>query len=318
MVQYITIMYNFIFMYRDILYFLVKKGGLMEKLMTASEFFSEMKNALMSFNGISDTLDILFVALIIYGAIVLIRDTKAIQLAKGFILIFIIYAVVSLLKMQASSYLFSLFFPNLLLILVVIFSPEIRHAIESVGRSSLNNIIKGNDKTKKYEPVSRMINSVCRSCADMSDDKVGALIVFERGSLLGQIIDTGTRIDAEPSVEMIENIFFPKAPLHDGAMIIKDRRICAAGCILPLTANTNINSSLGTRHRAAIGMSEQSDALIVVVSEETGIISVAEKGNLKRNLSDGDLRELLTKTFIPEDNDEKGFLKTIKKGRHKQ
>lgn len=290
----------------------------MEKLMTASEFFSEMKNALMSFNGISDTLDILFVALIIYGAIVLIRDTKAIQLAKGFILIFIIYAVVSLLKMQASSYLFSLFFPNLLLILVVIFSPEIRHAIESVGRSSLNNIIKGNDKTKKYEPVSRMINSVCRSCGDMSDDKVGALIVFERGSLLGQIIDTGTRIDAEPSVEMIENIFFPKAPLHDGAMIIKDRRICAAGCILPLTANTNINSSLGTRHRAAIGMSEQSDALIVVVSEETGIISVAEKGNLKRNLSDGDLRELLTKTFIPEDNDEKGFLKTIKKGRHKQ
>ncbi len=287
----------------------------MEKLMTASEFFSEMKNALMSFNGISDILDILFVALIIYGAIVLIRDTKAIQLAKGFILIFIIYAVVSLLKMQASSYLFSLFFPNLLLILVVIFSPEIRHAIESVGRSSLNNIIKGNDKTKKYEPVSRMINSVCRSCADMSDDKVGALIVFERGSLLGQIIDTGTRIDAEPSVEMIENIFFPKAPLHDGAMIIKDRRICAAGCILPLTANTNINSSLGTRHRAAIGMSEQSDALIVVVSEETGIISVAEKGNLKRNLSDGDLRELLTKTFIPEDNDEKGFLKTIKKGR---
>ena len=203
------------------------------------------------------------------------------------------------------------------LILVVIFSPEIRHALESVGRSSLTNIIKGNDKTKKYQPVSRMINSVCRSCADMSDDKVGALIVFERGSLLGQIIETGTRIDAEPSVEMIENIFFPKAPLHDGAMIIKDRRICAAGCILPLTANTNINSSLGTRHRAAIGMSEQSDALVVVVSEETGTISVAEKGNLKRNLSDGDLRELLTKTFIPEENDEKGFLKTIKKGRHK-
>lgn len=289
----------------------------MVKLMAVSEFFSEIKNALMSFNGISDILDILFVALIIYGVIVLIRDTKAIQLAKGFILIFLIYAVVSLLKMQASSYLFSLFFPNLLLILVVIFSPEIRHALESVGRSSLTNIIKGNDKTKKYEPVSRMINSVCRSCADMSDDKVGALIVFERGSLLGQIIETGTRIDAEPSVEMIENIFFPKAPLHDGAMIIKDRRICAAGCILPLTANTNINSSLGTRHRAAIGMSEQSDALVVVVSEETGTISVAEKGNLKRNLSDGDLRELLTKTFIPEENDEKGFLKTIKKGRHK-
>ncbi len=289
----------------------------MEKMMAVSDFFYEIKNAILSFNGISDILDILFVALIIYGALILIRDTKAIQLAKGFVLIWIVYAIVSLLKMQASSYIFSLFFPNLFLILIVIFTPEIRHALESVGRSSFVNIVKGNDKTKKYEPVSRMINSVCRSCAEMSDKKIGALIVFERGSLLGQIIETGTRIDAEPSVEMIENIFFPKAPLHDGAMIIKDRRICAAGCILPLTANTNINSALGTRHRAAIGMSEQSDALVVVVSEETGTISVAEKGNLKRNLSDGDLRELLTETFIPADNDEKRIFKSFIKGRHK-
>ena len=150
-----------------------------------------------------------------------------------------------------------------------------------------------------------------------SEGEVFLCSAFYSGIIQREIIETGTRIDAEPSVEMIENIFFPKAPLHDGAMIIKDRRICAAGCILPLTANTNINSALGTRHRAAIGMSEQSDALVVVVSEETGTISVAEKGNLKRNLSDGDLRELLTKTFIPTDNDEKRIFKSFIKGRRK-
>lgn len=289
----------------------------MQRLLLGAESFDEIKNAILSFNGISDVFDILFVALIIYSAIILIRDTRAIQLAKGFILIMLIYALVSLFNMQASSYLFSLFFPNLLIILVVIFSPEIRHALESVGRSSVSKLVWGSDNIKKYEPAKKMINSVCRACSEMSDEKVGALIVFEKESLLGHIIDSGTVIDAEPSVEMIGNIFFPKAPLHDGAMIIKDCRICAAGCILPLTENNNINSSLGTRHRAAIGMSEQSDALVVVVSEETGIISVAEKGILKRDISDGDLRELLTKKFIPEENGEKGLLKTLKKGRRK-
>ena len=148
----------------------------------------------------------------------------------------------------------------------------------------------------------------------MSDKKIGALIVFKKETMLGEIIKTGTFVDASVSPELIGNIFFPKAPMHDGATIIEDGRVVAAGCILPLTSNNNISSELGTRHRAAIGMSEFSDAIIVVVSEETGSISVAEKGNLKRGISDGDLREILMKNFIKEDGDNNKKLKKIFRG----
>lgn len=288
-----------------------------------SDIIVDIKNAILSFNGISDVLDILLVAFVLYALINLIRDTKAIQLAKGFILIVFLYAVVSLLKMEASSYLLNLFFSNLLVVLVVIFSPEIRHVLESVGKSSVHNFgffsLKNSSDYKTRESINKMINSVSRACSDMSDQKIGALIVFERNTLLGEIINTGTAVDAEISTEIIGNIFFPKAPLHDGAMIVKDYRICAAGCILPLTKNNNdVSSALGTRHRAAIGMSEQSDALVVVVSEETGDISVAEKGTLTRGISDGDLRELLSKSFAPEQNNEKGLFKGSKKGDRKK
>ena len=280
-----------------------------------SELFEEIKNTLLSFTGISVVLDILFVAFVIYAGIKLIRDTKAIQLAKGFLLIILIYIVVKVFSMEASSYLLSMFFSNLLLVLVIIFSPEIRHALESVGRSSVSNFsrfsFKNAEDILRQDSINRMINAVCRACSDMSDEKVGALIVIERETLLGQIIETGTRIDAEISHEILGNIFFPKAPLHDGAAIIRDYRVCAAGCILPLTKTNDISSSLGTRHRAAIGMSEQSDALVIVVSEETGEISVAEKGSLKKNISDGDLREILTNSFIADTSD-KGIIKKIK------
>lgn len=284
-----------------------------------SEFFNEIKNALLSFNGISDILDIIFVAFILYAAIKLIRDTKAIQLAKGFIVLIVVYAVVNLLHMEVTSYIFSLVFSNLLLVLVVIFSPEIRHALESVGRSSVSKIglfsIKNSEAILNQDKANKMIDAVSRACSDMSDEKIGALIVIEKETLLGQIIETGTTVDAEITPEILGNIFFPKAPLHDGAAIIRNYRICAAGCILPLTKNnSDVSSALGTRHRAAIGMSEQSDALVIVVSEETGSISVAEKGRLKRDISGGDLRELLIEQFSLE-VEEKGLLKNIRKGR---
>lgn len=284
-----------------------------------SEFFNEIKNALLSFNGISDILDIIFVAFILYAAIKLIRDTKAIQLAKGFIVLIVVYAVVNLLHMEVTSYIFSLVFSNLLLVLVIIFSPEIRHALESVGRSSVSKIglfsIKNSEAILNQDKANKMIDAVSRACSDMSDEKIGALIVIEKETLLGQIIETGTTVDAEITPEILGNIFFPKAPLHDGAAIIRNYRICAAGCILPLTKNnSDVSSALGTRHRAAIGMSEQSDALVIVVSEETGSISVAEKGRLKRDISGGDLRELLTEQFSLE-VEEKGLLKNIRKGR---
>lgn len=293
----------------------------MTEFLQISDVIVDIKNAILSFNGFSDVLDILLVAFIIYAGINLIKDTKAIQLAKGFIFIVFMYIVVTVLKMEVSSYFFTLFFSNLLVVLVVIFSPEIRHALESVGKSSvpfskLFSLKNGIDYVTK-EKADKMIDSVSRACSDMSDKKIGALIVFEKETLLGEIVKTGTQVDAEITPEIIGNIFFPKAPLHDGAMVIKNFRICAAGCILPLTKNNEISSSLGTRHRAAIGMSEHSDALVVVVSEETGAISVAEKGRLKRNISDGDLREILNKNFSSETSSEKGLFKSSKRGDNK-
>ena len=262
----------------------------MQFYLSFAERMDEIGKAILSFNSISDILDVLLVAFVIYSAIKLIRETRAIQLAKGFALLLVIYAVVSLLRMQVSTYMFSMVFSDILLVLVVIFSPEIRHALESVGRSSVSNFnffgFKNSEELRRQEQLRAMVNGVTKACADMSDKKIGALMVFEKESILGEIIQTGTRVDAEVSAELIGNIFYPKAPLHDGAAVLRDARVCAAGCILPLTKN-QVSSELGTRHRAAIGMSEQSDALIVVVSEETGSISVAHKGTLKRGLLKG-------------------------------
>lgn len=287
-------------------------------LTSFAEGFEQFKRAILSFDRISDLLDILLVAFLIYSVIKLIRETRAIQLAKGVILLAIVYLIVTLLDMQASEYIMSFVFGNLLLILVIIFSPEIRHALESVGRSSVTSISflnfkNGGDYALK-EKIKNSINCVCKACADMSDKKIGALIVFEKETILGEIAVTGTALDAEVSAELIGNIFFPKAPMHDGAAIIKDGRVVSAGCILPLTSNTDVSSELGTRHRAAIGMSESSDALVIVVSEETGDISVAEKGRLRRDISDGDLREILMESFVGNDTKQSGKIKKIFRG----
>ncbi len=284
-----------------------------------SDYFEQVKNAFLSFNTIGDLLDVVLVAFVIYSAIKLIRETRAIQLAKGVILLAVVYFIVSILDMETSKFILSLVFGNLLIILVIIFSPEIRHALESVGRSSVSNInifnLKNRDENQVQEMIKNSINSVCRACSDMSDKQIGALIVLERETKLGEITKTGTVLDAEVTTELICNIFFPKAPMHDGAVIIKEGRVLAAGCILPLTGrNNNVSSELGTRHRAAIGMSESSDAIVVIVSEETGAISVAEKGRLQRNISGGDLRELLTKTFVKENDKDNSKIKKILRG----
>ncbi len=245
----------------------------------------------------SDFLDICLVTFVLYSAIKLVRDTRTIQLIKGIILLGVVYLVISALNMQASSYIFDKLFTNIFLVLIVIFQPEIRHAVESMGRTrifSVGSILKRSEQIKQNRITSETINDVCKACSDMSDRKIGALMVFERETLLGEIIETGTLVDAAISEELVGNIFYPKAPLHDGAAVIRDNKLYAAGCILPLMQNHNdIDSELGTRHRAALGMSEQSDALVVVVSEESGFISTAFKGNLERNISDGELREIL-------------------------
>ncbi len=282
-------------------------------------YFEQIKRAIFSFNSIGDVLDVILVAFVIYSAIKLIKDTRALQLVKGVIFLALIYFGVSILNMEASKYLLSLLFGNMIIILVIIFSPEIRHALESVGR---NNIVsnfsifnlKNRDETEIQESVKNSINAVCRACSDMSDKQIGALIVFEKETMLGEISKTGTELDASVTTELISNIFFPKAPMHDGAVIIKEGRVVSAGCILPLTGQSDLSSELGTRHRAAVGMSESSDAIIVVVSEESGMISVAEKGGLKRDISAGDLREILTKAFIKEVDKENSKIKKIFRG----
>ena len=306
---YLQIFYN-------ILYFYFEKS---EKIIMAEFFtdlFEQVKRALLSFDGISDLLDVILVAFVIYSGIKLIRETRAFQLAKGVLLLAVIYLVVTLFEMRASEFILSFIFTNLLMILVVIFAPELRHALESMGRSSVSifNIFKNKDETELQENIKNSINSVCRACTDMSDKQIGALIVFEKETLLGEIAKTGTQLDAKVTTELIGNIFFPKAPMHDGAVLIKDGRVISAGCILPLTSHNDLSSELGTRHRAAIGMSESSDAIVVVVSEETGAISVAEKGMLKRNISVGDLREILTKNFTNEHGGDSSKLKKILRG----
>lgn len=268
-----------------------------------ASWFNKVKNGILSFNSVKDILDVLFVALLIFAIVRIVRETRAIQLAGGVVLLSIVYILIRQFKMQASSYIFSFIFNNLLILMVVIFAPEIRHALESVGRNysrgaRLFNFGKGSAE-QYFELMNNMVNTVCRAAEDFSNKRIGALLVFERDIALGDIASTGTVVDAEISTNLIGNIFYPKSPLHDGAAIIRNGRVFAAGCILPLTEkNNSVSLELGTRHRAAIGMSEKSDALVVVVSEETGAVSVAQNGRLRRNISNEELREILDEYFI--------------------
>ena len=257
----------------------------------------------------NDFLDILLVAVLLYNGIRLVRQTRSMQLIKGLIVLLLVYGGVSVLKMDASGFLFNELFRNVILVLIVVFQPEIRHVIESMGRSRFRGGLFGlrasNEKIRYNEETAETIEAVCRACAEMSDRKIGVLLVFEKQTPLAEIIQTGTSVDAIVSEELLGNVFYPKAPLHDGAAVIRDNRLCAAGCILPLTQHHDaVSSALGTRHRAAIGMSEQSDAVMVVVSEETGNISVAKEGRLRRDISAGDLREALGQELLLAETDE--------------
>lgn len=250
-----------------------------------------------------DILDILTITLIIYYCIKLFRQTRAIHLVRGIVFISVIYLLVSALNMSTSKFVFSRLFDDIVIVLVLLFQPEIRHAIESFGRGDFRKftIFSKNSELSK-EQLRASASAIAKAASNMSDSKTGALIVIEGKSPLGEIIATGSPVDAQISVPVIENIFYPKAPLHDGAMIIKNNRIDAAGCILPLT-QTQIGRELGTRHRAAVGMSEHSDALVIVVSEETGHISIAKDSVLKRNVSQGELLEKLMQFMITDESD---------------
>ncbi len=257
-----------------------------------------MKQIIEQFRFV-DAIDIALVAFIIYSGIKLVRETRAGQLIKGFLILLVFWGISYFLQLHMMRTILSYFFQFTLVALLIVFQPEIRRALEQIGRSDISGSthklfeFSSDEEEKILRRNRKAVNAVVDAAAVMSKQKTGALMVFEMRTKLGDIIDTGTVINAMPSPQIIGNIFFNKAPLHDGAMIIRDGMIYAAGCILPLTKDENVSLELGTRHRAAIGMSENSDAVVVVVSEETGQISVVVNGIITRNYTRETLRSEL-------------------------
>ncbi len=249
--------------------------------------------------SLPDVIDIVCVSVLFYYLYVFVRDRRAGKLAMGVILIFSVQLIASVFDMYVMQFLLQNIFQTGLLMLIVLFQPELRSMLEKMGGQSLRGI-RGIGDTKAKTETLHMLEEVTDAVQDMSASKTGALIVFERGTRLGEVSSTGTVINADPESFLIKNIFFNKAPLHDGAMIIRQNRIHAAGCLLPLSQNPDIIKDLGTRHRAGIGMSENSDAVVVIVSEETGTISVASEGSLTRDFNKTTLLEALRRYLLPE------------------
>jgi len=282
----------------------------MRAFLDSVTLFIERAGAVVAHFHVSDALDILFVALLIFGLIRLLRETRGVQLLKGLFWLLLAWGAVNLLKMNASIYIFRQGFDNLVILLVVLFQPEIRGAFERVGRSPVTNMrfFPQTDRlAQERGDTVAAVRQMCEAFRQFSQDRTGALAVFERVTRLGEIVKTGTVIEAKVSRELAGNIFFPNTPLHDGAAVIRKGQLKAAGCILPLSQSQDIDPALGTRHRAALGMSEQSDAMVAVVSEETGIISLADKGVLRRSLSPEELEAALLEGLLAQENVKKKF-----------
>lgn len=273
---------------------------------------------------LSDALDIILVSFIIYSGIKLIRETRAGQLVKGIIVLLAVWGLSYALQLYMMKTILTYFFQYSLIALLIVFQPELRRALEQIGRSGIRKKgwllgLSGGDSDEKLRLNRRAVNAVVDAAAQMSKQKTGALMVFEMKTKLGDIIDTGTIVNAIPSLPIICNIFFNKAPLHDGAMVLRDGMVYAAGCILPLTKSDRVAIELGTRHRAAIGMSENSDAVIVVVSEETGQISVVVNGVITRNYTRETLRSELEAYLLNDSSEQsekkQSWLPSIKRGK---
>ena len=289
-------------MYRRIL---CKEVNALNKVFEAiASWWEWMVSIAMNFQ-FKDAVDIIIVALLIYGVVKLVRETRAGQLVKGLFLLVILFIISSYFNLVMVSRVLAYFFQFAFVAILIVFQPEIRKALEQVGRNNVGQsiaaVVTGRDRSYDRAQIRKAINAVVDGVGILQQLKMGALIVFERKTKLGDIIETGTQINCEPSGQIVGNIFFNKAPLHDGAMIIRDGMILAAGCILPLTKNTSVSAELGTRHRAALGVSEESDAVVVVVSEETGQISVAVNGVLARRFTRDTLRDVLEGYLIPQE-----------------
>lgn len=255
---------------------------------------------------ITDVIDILIVAIVIYYIIKHFRKTRAAQLIKGIAIIFVVTYLAEWLHLNVISYVLGNVIQIGFIALVIIFQPELRRALEHVGRSKFGTWF--NEEKSDHQDL---VAEVTRAAESMSKTNTGALIVFEKDVSLDDLLTGGTPINADVTSELLENIFVHNTPLHDGAVIIRNRKIYKAACVLPLSANRDLSKECGTRHRAALGISEQSDCVSLVVSEETGRISVMNKGNMIRNLSISSLSELLTKALEPNDDVPENVKKNI-------
>lgn len=248
---------------------------------------------------IRDVLDIFIVAVVFYKIFMLIRETRAEQLLKGIILLFVAAKISDILELYTLFWILEKTMTVGVIAVLIVFQPELRRGLEYIGRTkvfSKSLIEVEGEKTKE------IVGKIVEASASLARQDIGALIVIERETGLNEVAETGTKINGEVSSELLINIFIPNTPLHDGAVLIKKDIIKAASCFLPLTENTNLSKELGTRHRAALGITEKSDALAIIVSEETGIISIAEKGKIKRNLNSEQLEKILLDIYKPQTN----------------
>ena len=262
-----------------------------------ASFFAFAKDAFTNF-GFNDAIDIIILTVVFFFALRFFKGRKAGALIIGIIVCLLLLFFASLFDLRGTYYIFSGVTKIGALALVIIFQPEIRDVLEKLGTGSLSGIHLLGDQKKKNQAYFSVIDNICAAVGDLSNTKTGALIVIVRTTKLDDVINTGVKINAEVNSYLLRNLFFTNAPLHDGAVIIRHHHICAAGCFLPLSTTDDIVKDLGTRHRAAIGMSEASDAIVIVVSEETGTISTAINGTLKRNYNYNLLRQELLQLLV--------------------
>lgn len=259
-------------------------------------FLANLKNAFdlsSPFRVVMLILDIAIVAVVVYSIYLLIKKTRAVQIFKGFLIILALLALSEVLDLVILNFILENFLTYGMILMIIVFQPELRSALEKLGRKNIVNIFDFDDKIRDKQVISEIVKAV----EIMSLKKIGAIIVIEQSTKINDIIREGVDLSAKVSSELIQTIFNPRTPLHDGAVIIEDSQIKAAKCVLPLASENMVPRNVGTRHRAAIGMSEVSDALVIVVSEETGIISFVEDGKIKRDLNGDKLTSILLRSL---------------------
>ena len=263
-------------------------------------FFEKLSDIFSNFHPIWSTLDILLLGVVFFFASRFLKSKKTVAIIIGvvFCLVILVVSGPGLLNLPAVHGVFAALASGGPIILIILFQPEIRDALERLGTGSINSVMTFSDRKKKKELYFNVIENICSAVKELSGECTGALIVVERTTRLSDVIGGGVQINADVSAALLRNLFYNKAPLHDGAVVISEGRVAAAGCFLPLTRRTDLNSDLGTRHRAALGMSESSDAITIVVSEETGIISVAYDYSLVRGLTADELKAFLLENLL--------------------